>query len=441
MDQVKLAEEVADSLEKLTFEPSGREYFSKSEATELVDLAIHSLEQSDNTNQHAFTSQQRKHLIETLVAIPLARGSNETCLIIGDCGLMSFWASKHLGYERVFGLEMSGDCDDAIVAKQVEVGGDVTDYAVYNFDIQATDWPISETFDTLVFWDGHQFGGHLPTNMVISLSKRMTDRSVLVMSVANASSYKTLSDLMEGRPPSADGFSHQDKETEGRRNRGFSPFDLVFRLRSAGFELTSLKTVVAYSNTEKLDDLFEIGNALGIRTSLFGDTIVLEATKADHDPIFKPPNNASESDSHIRAAWPVFAQVLQKAAYSFDTDRVENGLEHDSLVNQQRLEIEHQNKIIWDLRQIIDVYQSRSGRDLWSDPTISLTKLDPQEARVLYGKLDVLRILASSGTRKVAFAPEEYLEKSWFQILLRHPFKVSVWRAARRLQRFKKRNR
>jgi len=64
---------------------------------------------------------------------------------------MGFWAWRHLGYRHVEGIELLTETRNESLVRQVKVKDDQLDLTVHNFDITAPDWPLQESYNTVLF--------------------------------------------------------------------------------------------------------------------------------------------------------------------------------------------------------------------------------------------------------------------------------------------------
>ncbi len=187
----------------------------------------------------------------------------------------------------------------------------------HNFDISDPEWMIDRTYDTILFFETLEHVCSDPVGIMANVGKLMTAESVLVMSVPNCISYKTLREFICGTPPWMYWFFHPDLSHEPRHCFEYTPFILKMLLRSSGFEEKAFKTLYAFSDEKLLVAEQEIAQALSINPRLFGDVLLSISKKISPCPPIRYPSCICDADAYYKEIWPILWEVLQNSIQHF----------------------------------------------------------------------------------------------------------------------------
>jgi hypothetical protein len=316
-DQQELAMEVLRSLEEPLLAPSGFNRLTIDQAQEIVDLTIEHVQSHGYELEHSYLSAHRRRLAESLSWIPLAPHDNASCIDIGCFGYMGFWAQKYLGYRKVDGIEYRPGQPYGRSYQNVTVDDFTVAITIHNFDISDPEWMIDRTYNTVLFFETLEHVCSDPVGIMTNIGKLMTAESVLVMSVPNCISYKTLREFICGTPPWIYWFFHPDLSHEPRHCFEYTPFILKMLLRSSGFEEKAFKTLYAFSDEKLLVAEQEIAQALSINSRLFGDVLLSISKKISPCPPIRYPSCIYDADAYYKEIWPILWERLQSSIQHF----------------------------------------------------------------------------------------------------------------------------
>jgi 2-polyprenyl-3-methyl-5-hydroxy-6-metoxy-1,4-benzoquinol methylase len=335
MDQRLLARYVLDTATALPSAPTAGQYLTIEQAESIVNDTVDRAGQDCDAAAYKYLVGHRRRLAISLTFIPIAEANDASFLDVGCYGYMAFWAWKHLGYRRVEGIELLNEAPNERLARQVKVEGDQLDFTVHNFDIAAPEWPLRETFNTVVFLETLEHVNSDPMGVMLNVVGRMRTDSTLVMSVPNSVSYQTLHEFIAGMPPWTYWFFHPDLKHEPRHAFEYTPFVLKFLLRAAGLEEVAFRTICAYCDRKDLDEIFEIGEELSIDPRLFGETMIVQARKNSDLEIVRYPDCIYSNERYYRSTFPVLESKRRHAVKTFlDTRR---GREQNLLTLKDKL--------------------------------------------------------------------------------------------------------
>lgn len=288
-----------------------REYLSRAEAAAIVDESIQAASESGDTTMHAYVSGHRERLIRSLAAIPKASGPGQSCLDVGCYGYMMLWAEKHLGYDRVEGVELRPDSDKPTLSRVIELGREAFEYKVHNFDISKPGWPLEGEYDTVLFFETLEHVNEDPMGIMERLGGLMPMGGSLVMSVPNGASYKSVRELLVGMPPWTYWFYHPDLDHEPRHAFEYTP--IVFRtlVASAGFDEDRFFSLYAYTSEESQRQIREIAENAGMDTTHFGETMICRAFKTSGSVRVRYPSVLYDPDRYYEFAYPIIARSLE----------------------------------------------------------------------------------------------------------------------------------
>jgi 2-polyprenyl-3-methyl-5-hydroxy-6-metoxy-1,4-benzoquinol methylase len=317
MNQQQLIQEVVRDLLVVPEAPTNGRYLSLAEAEEIVDNTIEHLRKVGDASEYVYLTGHRKRLSITLTMIPFAESEDASCLDVGCYGYMAFWAWRHLGYARVEGIEMRTDRPEAVFTRPLEMDSHSLELKIHNFNITETDWPIESAFDTVLFLETLEHVDKDPSGVLLNVARRMHRDSMLVISVPNAVSYKTLQEFMAGAPPWTYWFFHPDLNHEPRHSFEYTPIFFKMALRAAGLNDVAFRTICAYAEREAVNDFFEIGTALSVDAALFGETIIAQVRKVSDEPLFRFPDCLYSAERYYRTNDPEIRVRLDRARRSF----------------------------------------------------------------------------------------------------------------------------
>jgi 2-polyprenyl-3-methyl-5-hydroxy-6-metoxy-1,4-benzoquinol methylase len=296
--------------------PSQGRYLNMAEAEAIVAATIHHSAQGDSAQEYLYLKGHRKRLAETLTMIPKAESAEESCLDIGCYGYMAFWAFHYLGYTRVEGIEMRPG-EPAEIVREIEMKGKRLAFTIHNFDISQAEWPLDDTFDTLLFFETLEHVSQDPSGVMLNVTRRMTNESTLVISVPNSVSYKTLQEFMAGAPPWTYWFFNPDLTHEPRHSFEYTPIFFKILLRCAGLDELAFRTITAYVEPDTVSDYFDIGRALSIEPHMFGETMIVQARKVSLEPLFRNPDCIYDSASYYNSTYPLLRPGLDASRDAF----------------------------------------------------------------------------------------------------------------------------
>ena len=293
-----------------------REYLSRAEAAEIVDEAIRAAEASDDETMHAYVSGHRERLIRSLAAIPKATGPGQSCLDVGCYGYMMLWAEKHLGYDRVEGVELRPDSDEKVMNRVIELGREAYEFKVHNFDISRPEWTVDSGYDTVLFFETLEHVNEDPMGIMERIAERMPRGGALVMSVPNCASYKAVRELLVGMPPWTYWFYHPDLDHEPRHAFEYTP--IVFRtlVASTGFEEDQFFSLYAYSSEQEEEQVRGIAERAGMNVTHFGETMVSRSFKTSDRVRVRYPSVLYDPDRYYELAYPIIAKSLESTLHS-----------------------------------------------------------------------------------------------------------------------------
>jgi 2-polyprenyl-3-methyl-5-hydroxy-6-metoxy-1,4-benzoquinol methylase len=316
MDQQELVRQVLCDLPAVPEVPPKGRYLTPAEAEAIVADTIEHVAKTGDAREYVYLNGHRRRLIATLTMIPKAETEDATCLDIGCYGCMAFWAWRNLGYSRVTGIEMRPG-EGPVLTRSIEMGGHRLEFPVHNFDIAQPTWPLDGTFDTVLFLETLEHVDRDPSGVMLNVTGRMTRDSTLVASVPNSVSYKTLQEFITGAPPWTYWFFHPDLSHEPRHSFEYTPIFFKIFLRCAGLAELAFRTVCAYVEREAVEDIFEMGAALSVDPRMFGETMIVQASKVADEPLVRYPDCIYDGDRYYRSTFPVLRPRMETARLAF----------------------------------------------------------------------------------------------------------------------------
>jgi 2-polyprenyl-3-methyl-5-hydroxy-6-metoxy-1,4-benzoquinol methylase len=338
MDQQELVRQVLHDLPDVPEAPVEGRYLTTAEAEAIVEETIEHVQRTGAAREYVYLNGHRRRLTVSLTMIPKAEGSNATCLDIGCYGYMAFWAWRHLGYARVLGIEMRPG-EAPVLTRSIEMGGQRLDLEIRNFNITEESWPLEGNFDTILFFETLEHVDRDPSGVMLNVTRRMTRDSILIISVPNAISYKTLQEFLTGAPPWTYWFFHPDLNHEPRHSFEYTPIFFKIFLRAAGLAERAFRTICAYVERKAVEDIFEIGATMSIEPRMFGETMIVQARKVDDEPLFRYPDCIYDGDHYYRSTFPVLSDRLGAARLAI-ADRSKQAERTVQEVRQQAEEAE-----------------------------------------------------------------------------------------------------
>lgn len=353
MHQKWLITHVLEGLRKIPEEPQRGEgaYLSMDEATTIVAETIDYVGQQGDDVEYTYLVGHRKRLAHSLTLIPFAESDEASCLDVGCWGYMAMWVWKYLGYRHVEGIEWRPDVKTDVINRTIRLNEDVLELQSYNFDLSRDCWPLENKYDTVLLLEVLEHINSDPMAVMVNISRRMDKGSMLVMSVPNAVSYKTLKEFLTGMPPWNYWFYHPNLAHEPRPRHCFEYTPIVFKslLLAAGFEEKVFRTIFAFSDPEGEMDITQIGEALSLSRDLFGDTMIAQAKKFTDETPVRYPDVLYSSDGYYQTAYPVLEPFLKSATKNF---REKHGAENEGL----RAENENLQAKVDELLFVCDCY-------------------------------------------------------------------------------------
>lgn len=148
---------------------------------------------------------------------------------------------------------------------------------IMNVDIQNEMLPYKkEQFDLVMLFEVLE---HLPVDPMYTMAEinRVTKMNGLViLSTPNITSYKALYNIFTGHAPYLFGV-YKNPRSSDRHNHEWSPLELKFFMKDAGFEIVSFETTNCYEEAEP--GFAEKMKSVGVYDNDRGDTIILLAKK------------------------------------------------------------------------------------------------------------------------------------------------------------------
>jgi 2-polyprenyl-3-methyl-5-hydroxy-6-metoxy-1,4-benzoquinol methylase len=373
MDQQELIREVISDLKSTPDTPKEGRYLSIAEAENILDTTIEHVRRTGSATEFLYLTAHRRRLSLSLTMIPYAESPDASCLDIGCYGYMAFWAWHYLGYARVEGIEMRPDIDQPILTRSIEMEGRRLELKSYNFNITQAQWPLDATFDTVLFFETLEHVDQDPSGVLLNVTRCMHRDSILVTSVPNSASYKTLREFIAGAPPWVYWFFHPDLGHEPRHSFEYTPIFFKMALRSAGLTDVAFRTICAFAEPEHVTDIFEVGAMLSIDASLFGDTILVQARKTSDEPLFRYPDCLYSSDRYYRTTNPAIEERLTQARSTYarkrdaavqearDQGQAQLQIERERLAQCEAEKLEAQRQAA----HVTTLYQAVTGSAYW----------------------------------------------------------------------------
>lgn len=400
MNQQWLIDHVLSTQSDLPESPGDeRAYLSRDEAVEIVDETLDYLGAHGEETEYTYMRGHRSRLIHSLTMIPKAESEDARLLDVGCYGYMSYWAQRHLGYRHVIGIEWHPDSEEQIIRRTLRINDDTFELESHNFDISASDWPLEDRFDTVLFFEVLEHINTDPMGVMERINASMRDGGTLVMSVPNAVSYKTLREFLVGMPPWTYWFYEPDLSHEPRHCFEYTP--IVFRslLTAAGMKTHALKTIYSYSKPENEQEILEIARILGFEECEFGETMIAVTTKSHEGAALRYPDVLYSPNGYYANVYPRLRELLADRLSSIrevmhqhaplpepddsDAPEVSQGIEikpeqqsPDELLSDRVSELE---------RQLSDVSRDRDEhRDWASELQQQRHELESQVAQLLF---------------------------------------------------------
>ena len=156
---------------------------------------------------------------------------------------------------------------------------------------------------------------------MLNLTQRMNDEAVLVMSVPNSVSYKTLQEFVSGMPPWNFWFYNPDLAHEPRHCFEYTPIVFEAVLTAAGLDIEDLGSICAFQPREALEGVFAMGKALSIEAEMFGDTLLARARKAPDAEIVRYPDCIYDCERYYKSTfphiWPIQTAAIRHFAEEY----------------------------------------------------------------------------------------------------------------------------
>ncbi|MEX0875963.1 MAG: methyltransferase domain-containing protein [Phycisphaerales bacterium] len=319
MNQQWLIENVLGNLDRIPTSPrdDGREYLSYAHAQRIVDETVEYLGANAQETEYDYIRGHRTRLAHTLTMIPKARGDDESLLDVGCYGYMALWAREHLGYARVVGIEWHPDNDEPVIERQLTIGEASITLRSHNFDISGSKWPIEDEFDCVLLLEVLEHINHDPMGVMEQINARLKAEGTLVMSVPNAISYKAFKEFLVGMPPWTYWFYEPDLSHEPRHCFEYTPIVFKSLITAAGLRENAFRTIYAYSRPEKESETLEIAEALGFHARSFGETMIINATKARSGVPLRYPDVLYSPDGYYKHVHPQLQQRLTDRLKAF----------------------------------------------------------------------------------------------------------------------------
>lgn len=357
-----------------------RTYLSMEEAGEIVDATLDFLGAHGDETEYTYMRGHRTRLTHALSMIPKAESDRSSLLDIGCYGYMAFWAAKHLGYRRVIGIEWHPEQSDPIIHRQLRVGDDGIEFDSYNFDISTPDWPISEQFDTVLFFEVLEHINEDPMGVMERINASLTMGGTLVMSVPNAVSYKTLREYLVGMPPWTYWFYEPDLSHEPRHCFEYTPIVFQSVLVATGMRTNAFRTIYAYSSIESEHRVLDLAAGLGFEPRSMGETMIAHATKQREGVPLRYPDVLYSPDGYYKNIYPRLLPLLEErlAALASVRDDIELPIA-DSLIEvkpSERLGDTDQTELIAQLEA--QAFELVNERDKHRDLAITLQEQKQQ---------------------------------------------------------------
>ena len=313
---------VQHALQGLTSTPTGPApadgtYLTLEAAQEIVDETIAYVSGQADQELHEYLKGHRKRLAHSLALIPKAKSEASSCLDVGCYGYMAFWAWKYLGYRRVDGIELRPDVADAVILRNIELNGETLELKAYNFDLAAPDWPLRQKYDTVLFFETLEHINTDPMGVMANINHAMAAKGILVMSVPNAVSYKTLKEFLCGMPPWTYWFYHPDLAHEPRHCFEYTPIVFKVLLEAAGFDENYFCTIYAYSDPDSEVDVVDIAESLSLDLTHFGETMIAQVRKADNKVRVRYPDVLYDPTAYYENAYPFIRPILDATIKRF----------------------------------------------------------------------------------------------------------------------------
>lgn len=327
-------------------------YLSLTQAESIVDQTLDALGAHGDPVEYTYMRGHRKRLIHTLTMIPKADESRRSLLDVGCYGYMGLWASAHLGYERVVGIEWHPDVDQPIIKRNLTVNGEHVNFESHNFDISLASWPIDELFDTVLFFEVLEHINQDPMGVMQRISALMRDDATLVMSVPNAISYKALREFLVGMPPWTYWFFEPDLEHEPRHCFEYTPIVFQSLLIAAGMKPEAFRTIFAYSSPEQEQETLGVAETMGFTGSDLGETMIAQVRKVRGEVPLRYPDVLYSPDGYYKNIYPRLQSVLRDRLRTHK-DR-QNRLLPGSLIETKLTQDEDSPDRLQDLLQVCD---------------------------------------------------------------------------------------
>ena len=468
--QTEEARAALDLFSSLPKHPQSGDYLNMAEAQEIVDETLRFVEEKGDPIELVYLKGHRKRLIETLQVVPKALSPEAKFLDVGCYGYFGLWACRNLGYATAVGTEMPREDETLKATRKVVLGQQSVDMEVYHFDLTDDTWPFDEEFDTVICLEVLEHVDHDPSGVLDRLRDRLKMGGTLVLSGPNGVSYKTLGEMFSGMPPWTYWFYNPDLSHEPRHSLEYTPFTNALMLRAAGFSHDSFKTIDAYNERADVSDIYEIAGEMGFDVVNFGDTMISTATKVKQEAIIRFPDAIYSGKNYYESTWPLVEETRRVAMQRFADQKANTRqlLEAYEMRHQEQLEVlEAKQNILVHMRKLLDIYEVSRGIAVGHQDTIDSRRqrdvyevsrgiavghqdtIDSRRQRDVYevsrgiavGQQDTIdrrrlmlyRLLSPGGVAKIAEAGVMPERGQWKRVFKRHPFKLDVWRALRRL--------
>lgn len=323
MNQQWLIEHVLDHLDTTPASPrdDGREYLSYARAERIVDDAVEELGAHGEETEYTYIRGHRVRLAHSLTMIPIAQRDDETLLDVGCYGYMALWASRHLGYARVVGIEWHPDVDEAVIERELTLGGDCLTLRSHNFDITDPGWTLKEQFDCVLFFEVLEHINTDPMGVMERINAHLKESGTLVMSVPNAISYKAFKEFLVGMPPWTYWFYEPDLSHEPRHCFEYTPIVFKSLLAASGMRENAFRTIYAYSRPEREGQTLEIAESIGFDGESFGETMIANATKTRAQIPLRYPDVLYSPEGYYRHVHPRLQERFAQRVEAFHEGR------------------------------------------------------------------------------------------------------------------------
>jgi SAM-dependent methyltransferase len=374
MNQQWLIEHVLENLDNTPESPSnGRSFLTCERAEQIVDQTLEHLGAHGDETEYTYMRGHRARLIHALTMIPMAEDGRDALLDVGCYGYMGYWATRHLGYNRVVGIEWHPEVPESVITRELGIGEDRVTFDSHNIDITTPEWGLHEQFDTVLFFEVLEHINVDPMSVMERINSATKLGGSLVMSVPNAVSYKTLREFLVGMPPWTYWFFEPDLSHEPRHSFEYTPIVFQSVLAASGMSLDAFRTIYAYTQPENEKQVLEVADSLGFDQQSFGETMIALSTKTREGVPLRYPDALYSPDGYYKNIYPKLQSKLTERLNAIRAHHVEAEAakaKAEALIEYKPLaeaEIREQAAQIETLKQQIDeLTQDRDQHKDWA---------------------------------------------------------------------------